>query len=397
MHYRRLFKKTKNHSRITPLRSLFLIGFLFATNVSLTAYVNSNFLELFIPEKFIGLVYVAGSILALSGLLWMPKILRKFGNYKMILFSMSLTALSLLVFSLTKIPWLIILSFLLYFGFGTMIYFGLDEFLESNSKKESMGNTRGLYMTALSIGWVISPFISGVIIDTFGFKFVYLSALISILMAMTGVIFWFRNYKDPVYPKKLPLLEILKKIFNRVDIYRAYRINLLLRFFLSWCIIYIPIYLHQYIGFEWSTLGVMFTIMLLPFLLFELPLGRLEDKNYGEKEIMSLGLIIMTASVMAIALVNSHNVILWTAILFMTRTGAAMVEISVETHFFKKVNPKEADLISFFRNAAPLAFIAAPLLVSGLLLIMPIQYTFFVLAIIVMTGLNFSTKLVDTK
>jgi hypothetical protein len=35
--------------------------------------------------------------------------------------------------------------------------------------------------------------------------------------------------------------------------------------------------------------------------------------------------------------------------------------------------------------------------VSGLLLIMPIQYTFFVLAIIVMTGLNFSTKLVDTK
>jgi len=137
--------------------------------------------------------------------------------------------------------------------------------------------------------------------------------------------------------------------------------------------------------------------MLLPFLLFELPLGKLEDTKYGEKEIMSLGIIVMTVSVLTIALVQSHNVILWTAILFLTRTGAAMVEISVETYFFKKVDAKEADLISFFRNASPLAFISAPLLVSALLLIMPIQYTFFMLSIILITGLNFSTKLVDTK
>ena len=171
----------------------------------------------------------------------------------------------------------------------------------------------------------------------------------------------------------------------------------MLNFFFSWSVIYIPIYLHQHIGFDWTTLGIMFTIMLLPFLLFELPLGKLEDTKYGEKEIMSLGIIVMTVSVLTIALVQSHNVILWTAILFLTRTGAAMVEISVETYFFKKVDAKEADLISFFRNASPLAFISAPLLVSALLLIMPIQYTFFMLSIILITGLNFSTKLVDTK
>ncbi len=137
--------------------------------------------------------------------------------------------------------------------------------------------------------------------------------------------------------------------------------------------------------------------MLLPFVLFELPLGKVEDKKYGEKEIMSIGIIIIALSVVVIAFINSQNVILWTALLFLTRTGAAMVEISIETYFFKKVEGKETDIISFYRNASPIAYITAPLLVSGLLLLMPIQYTFIVLAIFVVTGLKFSTTLVDTK
>ncbi len=397
MPYRRLFKNKKNHSEFTPLRELFLIGFLFAINASLTAYINSSFIEGFVSEKVVGILYVAGSALALMGLIWMPKFLRKFGNYKTIIFSLLITAISLIVFSFTKIPWLIIVFFVFYLGFRTFVYFSLDEFLEAYSKKSNMGKTRGMYLTALSIGWMISPFLSGIIIDNLGFQALYLMALMFIFMAMVGVTLWFRNYKDPVYPKKVPLLDLARKVYARVNIYRVYRVSLLLQFFYAWMVIYTPIYLHQHLGFEWTTLGIMFAIMLLPFVMFELPLGKLEDQKYGEKEIMSIGLIVITASVIAIALVQSHNVILWTAILFLSRTGAAMVDISIETYFFKKVDAEETDMISFYRNAAPLAYIMAPLIVSALLAFMPINYTFIVLAILVITGLRFSTALVDTK
>ena len=333
MHHRRLFQNKKNHSQLTPLHALFVIGFLFAINAALTAYINSNFIGEFVSERFIGILYVVGSAVSLMGLIWMPKFLRKFGNYKTILTGLSLAALALLVFALTKSTTMIILFFIIHLGIKAVIFFGLDEFIEKYSKQSNTGKTRGLYLTALSLGWMISPFVSGMIVDRFGFQAVYLTALVFSLLTILGVVFWFRDYKDPVYPKKVPLFDIAKKIFRRKNIYKVYRVNLLLQFFYAWMVVYMPIYLHQHLGFEWTTLGIMFAIMLLPFVLFELPLGKVEDKKYGEKEIMSIGIIIIALSVVVIAFINSQNVILWTALLFLTRTGAAMVEISIETYF----------------------------------------------------------------
>lgn len=365
--------------------------------MSLTSYINSSFLGGFIGEKTVGFLYSAGSILALLGLVWMPKFLTKFGNYKTALAGILAAAVSLLVFATTNSEIMVILFFLVYLGARSVVYFSMDEFIESYSDDKTTGGTRGLYLTSLSLAWLISPFLSGLIVDAFGFQAVYTVALAFAGLSLLGVFFWMRGHKDPKYPKSVPLLTIFKKLLKSKDLYRVYRVNLLLQFFYAWMIIYVPIYLNQYIGFEWSTLGIMFAIMLLPFTLFELPLGRLADSKYGEKEIMSIGLVIMTAAVAAIALITSHNVILWTAVLFLTRTGASFVEIAVETYFFKKVDGKETDLISFYRNASPLAYLTAPVLVSGLLLLIPLEYTFIILALFLITGLRFSTKLVDTK
>lgn len=374
-----------------------MVGFLFIVNVALTSYINSNFLEEFVSEKAVGIIYTSASALALLGLIFMPQTLRAFGNYKTLLSALGATFVSLLAFVLTNSPLVLAGFFILYMGSRTIIYFSLDEFIESYSKDSATGNTRGLYLTALNVAWFLSPLLSGILLDTFGFKSVYTLALVFVGLTILFAGYWLRGYKDPVYPKRVPLAEIFAKLIRKKNIYRVYRMNLLLQFFYAWMVIYVPIYLHQHLGFAWTTLGVMFTIMLLPFLLFELPLGRLADSKYGEKEIMNIGLLVMVSAVLLVAGVMSHNVILWTAILFFSRTGAAMVEISLETYFFKKVDGQDTDLISFYRNAAPLAYITAPLLASALLWFMPINYIFFVLAIILITGLRFSTKIEDTK
>jgi MFS family permease len=397
MHHRRLFQNKKTHLLKHPLRVLFLVGFLFVVNMSLTSYINSSFLGGFIGEQTVGFLYSAGSILALLGLLWMPKFLRSFGNYKTSMAGILAASASLLVFATTEKEWMIVLFFLIYLGARSVVYFSLDEFIESYSDEKTTGNTRGLYLTSLSLAWLISPFLSGLVVDAFGFQAVYTTALVFAGLSLFGVFFWMKEYKDPKYPKSVPLTTIFKQLIKKKNVYRVYRVNLLLQFFYAWMVIYVPIYLNQHLGFEWSTLGIMFAIMLLPFVLFELPLGRLADTKYGEKEIMNIGLIIMTVAVVLISLATSHNVILWTAILFFSRAGAAMVEIAVETYFFKKVDGKETDLISFYRNASPVAYLMAPLIVSVLLLLMPLEYTFFVLGLFLITGLRFSTKLVDTK
>ena len=61
-------------------------------------------------------------------------------------------------------------------------------------------------------------------------------------------------------------------------------------------VIYTPIYLHEHIGLPWSDIGIIFTIMLLPFVLFEFPAGKLADGKWGEKEPPIIGIILIAVS-----------------------------------------------------------------------------------------------------
>jgi MFS family permease len=78
--------------------------------------------------------------------------------------------------------------------------------------------------------------------------------------------------------------------------------------------------------------------MLLPFVFVQFPLGRLADKKWGEKEILSLGFIIVAIATGLISFISGGSMILWMTILFITRIGAATIEIMCDTYFFKKVD-----------------------------------------------------------
>jgi MFS family permease len=162
-------------------------------------------------------------------------------------------------------------------------------------------------------------------------------------------------------------------------------------------IIYTPVYLSKYIGFSWGEIGIMFTIMLLPFALFELPIGKLADKKYGEKEILTIGLVIMGLSTLMMSFVSVKSFLLWTVLLFITRTGASFVEITSDSFFFKQVNTANTDEISIYRTTRPLAFIIAPLIATLALQFVPYHYIFLIVGTIVILSTHWSLALKDTK
>jgi hypothetical protein len=55
------------------------------------------------------------------------------------------------------------------------------------------------------------------------------------------------------------------------------------------------------------------------------------------------------------------------AILVASRTGAALVESMVESHFFRRVSDEDANVVSIFRMMRPGAALVAPLLASAIL------------------------------
>ncbi len=174
-------------------------------------------------------------------------------------------------------------------------------------------------------------------------------------------------------------------------------IRFLLHFFYSWMVVFSPLYLHEVLGVSWSHIGIMFTIMLLPFALFEYPLGKIADKKIGEKEILVLGFLIISISLAFFAFNPGTSLVLLTLILFLTRTGASMVEIMSETYFFKKIDRADSELISIFRYTSPLAYLIGPLLATIILQMFSYQILFATLSVIVLLGTYFSHEIKDTK
>jgi MFS family permease len=364
--------------------------------MALPVYVNSTFLSNFASESTIGLIYTLSSILTIIGLIYFSPILRKFGNYKATLAFIAIQVLALTGLALSNSLALVAPLFILSIALGNLIVINIDVFIEHDTNSKTVGSVRGLFLTITNTAWILSPMLAGVLLDgTNEYWKIYGTAVLLLLPALLILQSNFKNFKDPVY-SEVPARATLHKIWLDPNLYRIFMANIILHLFYAWMVIYTPIYLHKHLGFDWEVIGFIFTIMLIPFVLLDMPLGRLADRKYGEKEMMSIGFVIMAISTGIMSMVDGGGAWLWALILFTTRVGASIIEIMIETYFFKKVGEKDANLLSMFRSTRAVAYIIAPALFSLSLWFVDYRYTFIILGVICLYGLRYSLTIEDT-
>jgi MFS family permease len=222
--------------------------------------------------------------------------------------------------------------------------------------------------------------------------------LSAFFMVFVSLIFTFtlRNFVDPQYTK-IPVFNIMKTFWMNKNISRIYIVNLILKFFYAWMIIYTPIYLNQHIGLGWDQIGIIFAIMITPFVILDFPLGKLSDK-IGEKKLLIGGLAIMSISTLIIPFIGEPKVWLWALVLFATRVGAATVDTMTESYFFKNIEEENVNVLSFYRNTTPLSYVISPLVAIAVLYFVPsFEYLFVVLGAVLTTGLFISLRLKDVR
>ncbi len=378
----------------TPLKMLYAGTVFFAFQTAITAYINSTAIGNHLRGSDVGIIYSSSAIVTLLGLYLLPHILKKFGNFKT---SISLVALSLM--SLVAISSVrhssILLFFIIYLVTSTLISYCLDIYIEHYSKTESTGQTRGIYLTLINAAWVCAPFIAGLLASRNIYSIYVLGGLTTLPLAAV-LILKFSDFKDAHY-HHISFRKTFTRLLGSKNLRNIFASNFLLNFFYSWMVIFSPLYLHNELGISWSTIGIIFTVMLLPFVLFEYPLGKIADKKTGEKEILIAGFLVMSISTALFAFSSTASIILITAILFFTRTGASMVEIMSETYFFKKVDENDPEMISIFRYTSPLAYLIGPLCATVVLQMFSYQTLFIVLSVILLLGIYFSHEITDTK
>jgi MFS family permease len=372
-------------------------NFFFSLALFTILYINSSFFSLFLGEKGIGVLYIVSALLAMGTLIMAPAILERFGNYMSILVASLLATMILIgLAAFTRAEFILPLGAILGSLF-LFITFSIDIFVKGLSKSvKRTGHLRGTTLTITNTALILGPLFVGFFLTNGDYWKVYLLSSIFLTIGLLIAFFRFDSFRNPSYDV-LNFGEILKKIQGNKDLLDILGAHFLLRMFFAWMVIYMPIYLHQYIGFSWSEIGIIFTIMLLPFVLFELPIGKIADDFLGEKELLLTGFVILIFSTASITVMSSTSVISWALLLFLTRVGASFIEITTESYFFKKVDKEDASIISAFRMLRPLSYIAAATLGTIALFIFPFHATFFILALYTALALPLCLSLHDTK
>ncbi|MDP3996263.1 MAG: MFS transporter [bacterium] len=383
--------------RQRAITSLYALAFLFTIHFSISVYINSSFLGTILPTKFVGIVYTLGSLFTIVAFFGIPKILREAGDYKTTMRLLTLLLLSLVAIIIFKNPIIVVAAFIVNVVAVSLVYFNIDVILENFTTNKETGKVRGSFLTASNIAWVMAPLLASLILaDTEIYRRVYIVAALLLLPTLYILRRNFKDFKDPTY-RSISLLSAIKGLLVNKNLRLICLSMFILHFFFSWMVIYMPIYLHEYIGFNWREIGIMLSIALLPYVVLELPLGKLADTRWGEKEILSIGFAISALGAAGVFFIEGGDFFTWTAILVVTRIGASMVEIMSETYFFKVVDAAQIDVLSFFRMMRPFAYIVGPL--SGTLLLLFVSYKtlFLILGAITLYGLRYSLALKDTK
>lgn len=379
------------------LRILYFLGFILALSTAIPTYIESNYIKEFVNAEKVGLFFIVANIFTFLLILVFPSLIERFKNYRVAQVILGINFIALIAMSLANSSLGLYIAFILLMSSINLIWINMDVFVENFTAVSSAGQTRTMYFTFMNLGWVFAPMIASYFIKGSNYRPVYLMAAALLIPFYIIFIKKGRNLKDKVKYEKNHIWKTIKTAFKTKDVRGIFCLATLLHLFYSLAVVYMPIYLHENMGLSWSQLGIAFSFMLLPFIIFEIPAGIIADKYLGEKEIMAAGFTILIISLLLFFWVQSSSIVVWGLILFFSRIGAALVEAMREAYFFKIVEAKEVGLINFFRTAQPLGYLVGTGLGTIILIFYPIQFIFLILALLMLISYYFLWSIKDTK
>ncbi len=378
---------------------VYLLAVIFHYHTLVVSYTSPTYLGDFIDLKHIGLLYSIGSIGSLLMFILLPSVLKRFGNVLVTIGLMVISIGTLAMMGVGLSAPLVVVGLLLFLVINPLLYLSMDIFSETliGKNEGATGHVRGMTLSLMSLAALCAPLtISYLVADGDNLAQLYFIAIgVGVLFNLI-VIMAFRGFVDPLY-HRVQFGPLLKQCWDSKPIKLVLSAHFLVQVFFTWTVVYIPLYLASVLNMPWSSIGAIIAAGLLAYVLFEYPIGILADDYFGEKEMMAVGFLILALTTASISFMTTVNILPWMMLMFVSRIGASLTEVTTESYFFKKVTGQDANLMSIFRLTRPLAVLGGSLLGSLCLAIMPFHLAFIVLGFVMVIGIFLALGIEDTR
>ncbi len=377
-------------------RNALTIGnFFVAVSSTLVSYTLLSYLSTFISSGDLGVAIASGGVLSVVAFLFMPRLVARHGPQQLALFMTVIEIIML--FAAAVAPRTLASAALIIFvlALQPVVFYQLDLLLEATvSNENTTGRVRTFFLTGGNVGSLVAPLIIGTLLSG-GEYYTFVFAAAGAALMPFIVLLALRRLPQGETQGPSPVRDTLRRIARDRDLAAVTVGHFILYAFYIWAPLYVPVYLHAELHIPWATLGWMFSIMLLPYLVIEYPAGWVADRILGDKEMMLAGFVIAGGALAAVGLLTKATA-LWLilAVLVSTRVGAAFVESMTEGHFFRRVSEKDIVSVSVFRGVWPLADALAPLAGGAILAFGSYQSFFFLTGGFVLVTGVISTLLV---
>lgn len=387
-----MHKESFNQKKV---RLISLISFLLSFFDAFWMYTLSTYFSEVSGSDTVSFFYFIAFVGAFISLFFLQSIVRYVGRARLLYFSLGTGILLTSLLTHLGSSWIAILCALLFIIINNVAWVALDILLEGFSSDGMAGRIRGLHLTIVNAGFLIAPFLATKVLSIYQFEGIFFVVSLGYMMTFLISLLGFRH-DNAIAHEGLRPLQTIRKMMKEVNLFRIYFISFALEFFYVMMIIYTPLHLIN-LGFSWNEIGIIFTIMLIPFVILQYPLGLLADKRLGEKELLLVSIMIVIVSTGYLPFIHNHNIWIWGVALFVTRIGVAGIEVLRDTYFYKQIDGDDADVIAFFRTSRPVANIIGAGIATFLLIFWSLQSVFFAIVVIMSLALFVTLFLDDTK
>ncbi|MBI5413593.1 MFS transporter [Candidatus Peregrinibacteria bacterium] len=365
----------KIHFKRSPIWVIFEVTFFRSLAAALLTSILPIYFKQFVgTDAKVGLVFLVGYFAAFLSNLYAAHIIEHLRKRKSLLLALIIFTVSFASYTVIKHTPILLIVFGTYQFILALFVLDVSLYIKHYSNYKEIAENAGKLGSFSNIGWMIGPLLGSLIADKFGFNVLFLTSSVVSLIALIIFFTVHLSGEEVHFPHSKPFAKNLKLFFKDANLCRTYINNAGLGFIFSiWD--FLPLLMLQ-IGATIPIIGMTKTLMGVPQSIFEFPIGRMADKETGERKIFMVGYIL--AAVFTLALGFTTDLHYFITFFFIAATGTSFLEMTRDSYFFRQMSEKDIELVSVYRTSDTLPYLLGQVLAIAMLAIFPIKWWFII-------------------